>query len=362
MNPTPKLVIDAISEAGSVRAAAKLLGVTRAKLRRLIDRYDRNGFSEDDREVLRPFTQAVRPSLKTPPDDISIFGVKAGEAPAFDDVFRRHAQAFENKRDEMTRKRQQVIEFPRGPICLVLIADTHFGNPGTDVVRAFREAELVRNTPGMYVALLGDEVDNFIVGKLRDLNMNNPLPVSDQDVLLHQYISVLGPKLLAWLIGNHLAWTYYQAGIDHWRGVAAQLAPDILYDRDEIQFTLKVGQFEQGVLLRHSFRGQSQYNVTHGIEKSQKWEQREGVTIFGQGHTHPEASVRTFTVGENEKALALHCGTYKIYDSYARKLGLPGKPRKSAAVAVIIDETRQSVQGFDNLDMAAAYMRSVYSG
>lgn len=52
-------------------------------------------------------------------------------------------------------------------------------------------------------------------------------------------------------------------------------------------------------------------------------------------------------------------GTYKRVDPYARRLGFP-KSNQSAAVAIVYDDESRSMTGFDNLFVAAQFMRRMY--
>ena len=57
--------------------------------------------------------------------------------------------------------------------------------------------------------------------------------------------------------------------------------------------------------------------------------------------------------------MAVTVGTYKTNDRHARRGGFP-LPGPATSVAVLFDEDTRSMTGFQNLEMAAKYMREVY--
>jgi hypothetical protein len=74
--------------------------------------------------------------------------------------------------------------------------------------------------------------------------------------------------------------------------------------------------------------------------------------VWGVGaHTHASGLARQFN-NSGADGLALLCGSYKRVDKYAKQSGFP-RPNASAAVAIIFDERTRTMQGFNDLQLAA---------
>ena len=271
-------------------------------------------------------------------------------------VLNRAKDDFQKVKDVYERKNNQLIKFDDGPIALVWAADHHFGDPGVDVERAFEEAKLIANTPGMWVGLGGDMTNNFIVTKLQFIRNEARMTITDEWVLMKMYIETLMEKILFSMPGNHGGWTKLLSGIDYFANIMDRLCKNALYDKHQVRFTLQVGDWKIPCKARHKWRGSSIYNVTHAIDRSAL---REGDFLIGFGaHTHTGGYYRTLNVS-GENGIALQSGSYKRYDEYPEELGLD-RPNKSTAVAVMIVPENRSFTGFDNLQTCADVIRSYY--
>jgi len=253
------------------------------------------------------------------------------------------------------RQHDQIIIIDFSPACVVFTADQHFGNAGTDVQRAFAEAELINRMPQTLVATLGDLFDNFILEKMRSIRFDTPLSIQEEIVLGKQYMQRLAPKWRLAVDGNHDLWTMLLTGMNWQREMLKEIAPTILHDAYDCRVTLRVKGVDFPGRLRHNWRGRSEINDTHGIEKAARFDQD---FVWGVGaHTHRSGVVRTFNAAGCNGIAGL-CGSYKRIDSYARQNGYP-KPNTSTAIAIIFDADTNSMTGFDNLEMAAKVMQSL---
>jgi len=295
-------------------------------------------------------------SCQERPSVPEIEGIPAEQLPDEDLVLERAIAEWQETERRMARMASQSIRFKRGPVCLCFFGDHHLGSRGTDYPRMFAEAELIRDTPGMWVVLLGDLLDNFVIGQLRRIRDDARMTIGDEWALVRRYLRIVGPKLVAQVAGNHDQWAKLLMGVDYFREVAAAIAPGALYDTDDSRFMVQVGDWAVPVRIRHHWRGHSIYNITHGIERAAKWDHD---FLIGAGaHKHRGGVARPFVVG-GEQGMGVMVGTYKRYDAYARRLGV-AKVNASTGVAVLLDECAKSITGFDNLDMAARFMTAVY--
>lgn len=275
--------------------------------------------------------------------------------PSFDlESIRREAEeSFASSVASDSRRKNQRIEFESGPIAIFFVGDQHIGNPGTDVARMFYEQEDMLATPGGYVILTGDLVDNYIVGKLQMENAKDELSVQKQWALAKEYVSLFGDRLIGVNSGNHDQWSTKLSGIDY----AQQITPDnVLYDADEIRANVMVGEHRVGLWVRHKWRGYSRYNITHALEAAARFDSSQP-DVFVGAHIHQGAVAREFIL-DGKRKLAMMSSSYKVYDGYQRQEGFASNDA-STAVALII-EGDGSFWGTSNLGAARRYLTAVY--
>jgi len=276
--------------------------------------------------------------------------------PDENEVFERACNEWAKQEKLSTLRENQRISFSHGPIAFVFMADQHLGAPGVDYPRAFAEAEIVNETPGMYAGIVGDVVDNAIIGRILREQMDHRLNITDQWALLRRYLRVFLPKLKAAVGGNHDYWTRALSGVDYFRDTLGSLASNVLYDADDSRFVLQVGEAEWTIRMRHKWRGNSIYNATHGIERAAKWDQDFEIGVGA--HDHRGGVARSFNIGGVD-GMAVQCGAYKSVDNYARRGGFP-KSGRSAAVGLLFTENPKSVTGFTDLEVLQSVLDMVY--
>lgn len=276
-----------------------------------------------------------------------------------DEVWQQAILKSKRKKIQQDQRNQQTIEFSHGPVCLVFLADLHVGDVHVDYERLDDDIETIVDTPGMYVCAIGDMLNNYIVGRLKDLRLGAEFSISEEWVMVKRVLKALAPKLILSVSGNHDLWTYALTGVDYLEEVHARMNPDILYAKYDNQVSLQVGDARFVLRARHKWKGYSQYNPTHGVEWAAKFDHSKGrhFDVGIAAHTHVSGLYRQFNNG-GKTGHAIICGSYKFYDEYAVKLGYP-EPNEAAAVALVVDDTG-SVFGTNNLDAASEYMKTMY--
>jgi len=290
--------------------------------------------------------------------DVVISGVRAGEHPAtVDDAIVRAKEEWRKTNIVSARKETQSLSFDRAPVCLVFMADVHAGSPGTDYPRVFEEAEIVSKTPGMYAVLVGDMLDQFVIGNLRNVRFYSRFALSDEWALVKGFLELLSHKVVLSVAGNHDNWSSYLIGVDYYRSVLAAIRPDALYDENDCKFSMHIPGHQWRFRIRHKWNGNSIYNPTHGVERAAKWDHDFDIGVGA--HTHKSGLARPFN-NAGRTGWALLCGSYKRVDDFARKIGFP-KPNEAAAISLVFTEGGGVVY-FDRLTDAASYMESAYGG
>ena len=294
---------------------------------------------------------------RQPPTCTTVGVTVTDELPDEDEVYRQAVTQWERTQELEQRKAAQRLEFSHGPVALAWVADHHLGGPGVDYPRVFAEAEIIRDTPGMFVGTVGDLLDGFIINYLLKVRLGECMSIIEEFALVRRYLRIIGPKLRISVSGNHDWWFTWLTGVDYFREVLAGIAPGVIYDAHDCRVTVRVGEAEFRGRIRHKWRGRSIYNPTHGAERAAKWDQDFDWAVGA--HTHACGVARGFTAG-GRNGLAVQCGSYKVVDDYARRGGFP-MPNKSTAVTIVFDEGTRSMTGFENLEFAARFMRRMYS-
>jgi hypothetical protein len=274
------------------------------------------------------------------------------ELPDEGEVYDKAVAAWRKTERLVQRQEAQRITFRRGPICIVYAADLHLGNAGVDYPRVFDEAEIVAKTPGMYLFLLGDLLDNFIIPKLMHARHRATVTVEEEWVLVRKYLRVVADKLLVSVGGNHEKFTWMLSAVDYFADVLTQIKRDAIYDTDQAQVLLEVGAARFPHRLRHLWQGTSIYNATHGQERAALFDG--GFSVGVGAHIHRAGLIRAFN-NKGTNAMAVLCGSYKRVDAYARTKGF-ARPNDSTAQSIIFFENGDMV-GVENVARAADLMR-----
>ncbi len=256
------------------------------------------------------------------------------------DLWQRAISIQKRQVEKQDKKASRRVIYDDGPVVLVTIADLHLGSMGVNYLSIDSDIRLIQelDKAGINVAVLlvGDLLDGFIIGRLKDLRLHSsPFLAIEEWGLVDYALERLAPFLIGSVAGNHDNWSWSLTGIDLLRQRHRQLTPGILYDPYELQFILQVADQEIHVIARHNWRGRSMYNPTHGMEHKQHSIGRDADVKIG-AHTHAGSLCREFNNGD-KVGHAIICGSYKEEDTYAIKLGLPPALPTSAA-AVVLDE------------------------
>lgn len=279
-------------------------------------------------------------------------GVTADDTVVDVDELMRRLEFVEEKATKLTEKREhQKITFTNLPIGIAVVSDCHIGGPAA-YGQMFKDAELIKGS-GLWCVCAGDMLNSWVANpKLARLQATEWLNQAEAQALYRHYLSTLGDKLLAVVSGNHDAWVH-AVGQDYLRD--SLKGKPILYDTGQVDVTLVADELETRVRLRHSFRGRSMYNPTHGIENSCRMDG--GAFDIGVcGHSHAASIARPFVVGGVER-LALLVASYKIMDDFAKEKGFP-KQHGTGSAAFVIDRDGRRF-GFGDIRQAADFLDKV---
>lgn len=210
-----------------------------------------------------------------------------------------------------------------GPFGVVGLPDNHLNNRGTQLRLAFQHADTIARHPALYAVAVGDWLDNFIVGRLERERRKDIMSHDDSWRLLEHYVSVLMPKIVAAISGNHMDWTAQMGGVDVMKRLFKEAGLGAVFDNDEIRVRLVTPDGAEFVhKARHKYRGHSKYNQVHGIlvDMLENWQ---GEDVFWGGHIHTAGhlSIQKKWAGESRAVHGVQLAAYKTIDGYSRQEG-----------------------------------------
>ena len=315
---TPKLsrklasqALDALEKFGTATEAAKALGMPRQTLLARVNR-----------------AKAMEVS---PKKEIEFTPMPEDDVPVEDLIAHRIKQFSYKQKHEEARRLIGVNVKVSGPIGIWHFGDPHVDDDGTDLAQLQEHARIIRDTPALFGANVGDTTNNW-TGRLAHLWAQQSTSAAQAWKLAEWFL-----KSVDWLYligGNHDAWSGAGDPI-RWiqRGASAP------YMSSECRLELR---FPNGrkcrINARHDFAGHSQWNPTHGPAKALMMGVRDHIAIAGHKHVSGHAVVKDPDSGITSHAFRV--ASYKIYDRYAREHGFRDQ-HISPGVFTVIDTRLQ---------------------
>ena len=251
-----------------------------------------------------------------PDDDIPI-----------EQLIEHRKRQFQHKRahEEASKLIPVKVKMP-GPIGILHFGDPHVDDDGTDIGLLERHAQLVRETPGLFAANVGDTTNSW-VGRLAKLYAEQSTSASQAWRLAEWFVG-----LCPWLYmigGNH----------DLWNGAGDPLkwitrAHGTMYRPSECRVELQFpNEAKVRVNARHDFSGSSIWNPAHGPMKALTMGVRDHVAIAGHKHESAYAVLK-----DPETSITMHAikvASYKTYDRYAKERGFRDMTLSPCALTTI---------------------------
>jgi hypothetical protein len=239
------------------------------------------------------------------------------------------------------------------PIGVVFLSDMHIGSSGTDHVQLRKHIDMIADTPGLYVFLGGDAVDNFILSSLIHASRTDVVRPMVQYRLLEYILHKIKDKVIAVGDGNHTSWTKQLADVDM-LGEITKGWP-VVYTGNGGIVELIVGEVPYRIYRQHKGRFNSAFNLTHTVKRA--WEFSPDDFDIGIGEHMHQPSVEPFT-RHSQRKVAICTGTYKVYDEWALANGMYGADIGTPLVILYPNEKRIIVPEFmDDLGRAVRYLK-----
>lgn len=264
-------------------------------------------------------------------------------------VERRKAEFTRRQNYEESRKLIKVkIKIP-GPIGILFFGDPHVDDPGCDIAAIEKHTELVNQTQGLFAANVGDATNNW-VGRLSRLYAEQETTATQAWQLCEWFV-----KRCAWLFivaGNHDAWS--GAG-DPLIWISRQAKA--MYESSSVRIALNFPQNRKVTInCSHDFKGHSQWNPAHGSMKAAQMGFRDHILVNGHRHKSGYGILKDPATGTINHCIQV--ASYKVYDTYAKKMGLVDQHISPCAVTIIRPDADATglVQVFFDPELAADYL------
>lgn len=294
--------------------AAKRLGITTHQLDAACEVYG--------------FKPGALLNFKADPPELEVTPPPSADLP-IEDLITDRKRRFEFKRRHEDAKRLIPVRVRDDlPIGILHLGDPHLDDDGTDLGLLEEHIALVKGTPGLYAANVGDTTNNW-VGRLAKLYSVQTTTAPEGWRLAEWLVGELRGRWLYLVGGNHDAWS---GSGDPLKWLTAQIGA--LYQESEVRVALRFPNArEVRVNCRHDFAGNSQWNPAHGPMKAAQMGVRDHILVAGHLHSSAYGVLR-----DPERGFSIHAirvASYKRFDRYAMEKGLRDMHLSPCAVTVI---------------------------
>lgn len=259
--------------------------------------------------------------------------------------------------DAMTPRSKFDIDFKREdyPYGLIVsfMSDFHLGSIYVDYKKLFDDLELIKKTPYVYGAMLGDVLDNFQpngkhAGGQHDAIYGLPAQKKMASYIFKEY----GKDFIVMLEGCHDDWSWVSDGWDAGETYAQDINGGYLGYGGRVN--LCVGDIDYTMEIRHKYgRYSSSFNMTN---KAKRLFQEVGgcdIVVIAHNHT-PDFEILNMA---GRRLVAICNGAYKASDRFSQKSSY--QPQEPASISVFFDPSKKEVIPFWDMRQAITYMRGL---
>jgi len=202
-----------------------------------------------------------------------------------------------------------------GPVGVSFISDQHIEEDGLSDLKTMRmDAELIRDTPGLYALLGGDGVNNHI--KHRGAILASKSRPDNEWLMYDHYLNILNEKLLGVTSGNHDLWTLEFGGVDMVKRLAE--SKRLFYAPHQMYIDVRVGKQVYKIAMRHQYRYNSSFNQIHAVHR---WYDMGEVPFdIGVICHHHEACIGQFS-RHGRQVWGARPGSYQLTSNYSEVYG-----------------------------------------
>jgi hypothetical protein len=222
------------------------------------------------------------------------------------------------------------------PIAIAWVGDPHLG-VGCNWTLLKRDIEIMKTTPGMYAANLGDTVDNWS-RRLMHVWAEKDISKKTEQKLAKWFLKESGVPWLLWCEGNHDVMDGEFA--TYLRTINANVVP-MLEWRAQFKLVFPNGR-ECLIDASHDHKGHSMWNELHGQMRVAQGSEAAHIIVAGHRHTWGISQVE---LGNNMVCNLLRARGYKWVDEYRVRHQFDHQ-NAGATVVTIIDPQAESEEDF----------------
>ncbi len=244
-------------------------------------------------------------------------------------------------------------------IAVFSTGDWHLGSEHTDYALWNRHMELVHNTKGVFMNIVGDERDNFIFAKFLSGMFEAVASPEEQAEFVKLHLKRMddAQKILGRCGGNHDSWTWSNCGnsLEHYwyQEMKSPLLNEGGFEHIDIN-----GQHLYDFYIHHGLSiFNSNFNPNHATKRA--FEFQGPYDAAAMGHTHVAEIAHGYRWNDSfaKDYVQMRTGTYKTDDTYARSKQL-GRGQPPGAT-VLLSTVERHLIPFLRLEDAVMVMEAL---
>lgn len=259
-------------------------------------------------------------------------------------------QVFNRKLNYRQRSLHAKIKTDR-PIILQFIADMQFGGDEVDYELFEKYTDYIVNTPDLYLAILGDELDTFFTSFYTARPVHTQIfSPEQQQMFFEKWLQEIEHKLIFSTWDNHADMRYEK--MLGWSPAAMLRAKYAPYFDGHAQVYLKVGKTEYKICAAHHFKAKSKFNPLHGSMSFAR-EQVQDADIYAGADQH-QASIGHFALGGKDR-IYLMTGTLQSQDDYTNRFITPFSQKQMPSI--VLHPNEKKMVGFRTMEDGGTYLK-----
>mgnify|MGYP003149989410 FL=1 len=252
---------------------------------------------------------------------------KPVEFSPIEELITHRNRLFDRKREYKKKSKLFDIKINiSGPIGIAHFGDPHVDDDGTDLSMIINYTDVINKTEGMFAGNLGDIQNNWI-GRLSYLYGQQSTSAKESWRLTEYFV-------------NKVDWLYLVAGNhDVWSGEGVPLdfimrEHQGVYEKWGARLNLIFPNGKEvRINARHMFKGTSIWNTAHGVSRAIQTGWRDHILTCGHIHVSGYQVLKDPSSGLISHGIQV--ASFKIFDSYAEKLGLDDRNIFNCPVTII---------------------------
>ena len=204
------------------------------------------------------------------------------------------------------------------PVWIVFLGDLHVGSIYTRYAALYELLQKISKRRNIYLINCGDVVDNFLPNTHASTGLlETVMPPSAQKLMVEKLFEICKTKWLAMTRGDHENFSWLADDFDLAGYLAKKLNCANLGWGGVLNVT--VGQTKYEICIRHRFRFNSSFNLTHTVKRLREMFHDFDIGVVAHGH---QPTVEHMSMADKDRVF-IRCGAAKITDNYAQRLGFP---------------------------------------